>query len=159
MEHGLITTRETVWKVLKIVDPEGVERRLRHRLKRRQYKVKGPNYIWHIDRYDKLKGFGFCTTVQLTAYLVVGCRSFRRPDTSHFLLEVNATNDYFTRVDDTNIEKAEELCCLQNPLNGCEPDFNALATIIMEENGLNMPTSFEEAELLYLELLHHIRNI
>ena len=82
-----------------------------------------------------------------------------RPDTSYFLPEVNATYDYVTRVDDTDIEVPEELRCLQNPLNGCEPKFNELATMIMEENGLNMPTSFEEAELLYLELLHHIRNI
>ena len=304
MEHGLVTTRETVRKVLKIVDLEGVERRLRHRLKRRQYKVKGPNYIWHIDGYDKLKPFGFCIHGAIDGYgrrilwLDVGpsnndpriiaqyflnyvrqihgaprivradCgtenvhvaamqRFFRssaddsfagdnsfmygkstsnqrieawwsqlrkcnadwwikyfkdlrdsgiycdadmiheqclkfcymkivqdelyevvkhwnthsirpslnmespsgRPDTSYFLPEVNATYDYVTRVDDADIEVAEELCCLQNPLNGCEPEFNELATIIMEENGLNMPTSFEEAELLYLELLHHIRNI
>ena len=82
-----------------------------------------------------------------------------RPDTSYFLLEVNATYDYVTRVDDANIEVAEKLCCLQNLLNSCEAEFNELATIIMEENGLNMPTSFEEAELVYLELLHHIRNI
>ena len=45
MEHGLVPIRETVQKVLKIVDHEGVERRLRRRFKRRQYKVKGPNYI------------------------------------------------------------------------------------------------------------------
>ena len=68
MEHGLITTRETVRKVLKIVDPEGVERRLRHRLKRRQYKVKGPNYIWYIDGYDKLKPFGFCIHSAIDGY-------------------------------------------------------------------------------------------
>ena len=49
IEHGLVASRETVCQTLKIVDPEGVERRSRHRLKRRQYKVKGPNYLWHID--------------------------------------------------------------------------------------------------------------
>ena len=62
-------------------------------------------------------------------------------------------------MDDADIEVAEEVCCLQNPLDDCEPEFNELATIIMEENGLNVPTSFEEVELLHLELLLHIRNI
>lgn len=30
------------------------------RLHRRTYRVKGPNYIWHIDGNDKLKPYGFC---------------------------------------------------------------------------------------------------
>lgn len=29
-------------------------------LKRRVYKVKGPNHIWHVDGNDKIKPFGFC---------------------------------------------------------------------------------------------------
>lgn len=58
--HGLVTTREVVRQVLKIFDPEGVEHRSRHRLRRRVYRSKGPNYLWHIDGYDKLKPFGFC---------------------------------------------------------------------------------------------------
>ena len=45
---------------MKIFDPEGVKHRLRHRLRRRVYRSKGPNYLWHIDGYDKLKPFGFC---------------------------------------------------------------------------------------------------
>ena len=68
LDRNLVTNRETVRQILKIVDPEGVERRLRHRLKRRQYKVKGPNYIWHTDGYDKLKPFGFCIHGGLDAY-------------------------------------------------------------------------------------------
>lgn len=59
-QHGLVTTREVVRHVLKIFDPEGVEQRSRHRLRRRVYRCKGPNYLWHIDGYDKLKPFGFC---------------------------------------------------------------------------------------------------
>ena len=58
--YGLLTAREVVRNVLKIVDPEGVEHRARHRLRRRVYRSKGPNYLWHIDGYDKLKPFGFC---------------------------------------------------------------------------------------------------
>ena len=59
-DHGLVVTRDTVRQVLKILDPEGVDLRSKHRLRRRTYNAKGPNYLWHIDRYDKLKPFGFC---------------------------------------------------------------------------------------------------
>ena len=58
--YGLDTTREVVRHVLKVFDPEGVEHRSRHGLRRRVYRSKGPNYLWHIDGYDKLKPFGFC---------------------------------------------------------------------------------------------------
>ena len=86
-----------------------------------------------------------------------------RPDT-YFLPEVNDTRDYVTIVDDDDIEVAEEMCCLQNPVNGCEPEFNELATmeeigLNMEENGLNMPETYEEEQIVYIELLHHIGSI
>ena len=55
--YGLVTTRDLVRHVLKVFDPEGVEHRSRHRLRRRVYRSKGPNYLWHIDGYDKLKPF------------------------------------------------------------------------------------------------------
>ena len=58
--YGLVVDKENVRLTLKTLDPEGVERRSRQRLKRRKYSTKGPNYIWHIDGYDKLKPFGFC---------------------------------------------------------------------------------------------------
>ena len=58
-DHGLVVSKETVRHALRVLDPDGVERRLRHRLKRRQYKGRGPNFLWHIDGYDKLKPFGF----------------------------------------------------------------------------------------------------
>lgn len=58
--HRLVTTREVVRHTLRIFDPEGVQARSRHRLRRRVYRCKGPNYLWHIDGYDKLKPFGFC---------------------------------------------------------------------------------------------------
>ena len=60
LEHGLNTNRETVRIALKHLDKEGVEQRSRRRLRRRQYYAKGPNFIWHIDGYDKLKPYGIC---------------------------------------------------------------------------------------------------
>lgn len=63
---------------MRILDSEGVERRRKHRLKRRLYQnkaytngyyawrlplsflyVQGPNFVWHLDGYDKLKPYGF----------------------------------------------------------------------------------------------------
>lgn len=66
--HGVIVDKETVRELLKILDPEGVNARSRHRLQRRQYKTEGPNHVWHIDGYDKLKPFGFCIHGSIDGY-------------------------------------------------------------------------------------------
>ena len=67
-DHQLIVTRSIVRQVLKILDPEGVQARSGHRLRRRNYSTKGPNYLWHIDGYDKLKPFGFCVHGAIDGY-------------------------------------------------------------------------------------------
>ena len=67
-DYGLIIDRETVRLTIKALDAEGVERRSRRRLKRRKYWARGPNYIWHIDGYDKLKPFGFCIQGAINGY-------------------------------------------------------------------------------------------
>ena len=59
-ENGLSVRKEDVRIILRELDPIGVETRLSRRLERRTYNVPGPNYIWHIDGYDKLKPFGLC---------------------------------------------------------------------------------------------------
>ena len=46
-------------ELMRILDPDGVGSRRSHRLTRRQYHADGPNYLVHIDGYDKLKPFGF----------------------------------------------------------------------------------------------------
>ncbi len=44
-----------------MIDPEGVQNRRRHRLRRRRYSTLGPNFLlWHLDGWDKLKPYGFC---------------------------------------------------------------------------------------------------
>lgn len=60
INHNLHVRRDDVMNIMKALDPDGVEMRKSHRLKRRFYCAKGPNYIWHLDGYDKLKPFGFC---------------------------------------------------------------------------------------------------
>ena len=58
-DHRIAVSRETVRLALRIIDPDGVAQRLSRRLRRRQYKARGPNCLWHIDGYDKRKPFGF----------------------------------------------------------------------------------------------------
>ena len=58
IQNNLRVPRDTVYEIMKILDPEGIAARKRHRLRRRQYKSKGPNFVWHIDSYDKLKPYG-----------------------------------------------------------------------------------------------------
>lgn len=58
IQSGLQVKQETVRHALKVIDPMGVSRRSRRRLQRRQYSNSGPNFIWHMDAYDKLKPYG-----------------------------------------------------------------------------------------------------
>lgn len=59
VKHKLLVRRDTVMKAMRVIDPEGVSLRKRHRLKRRKYTTPGPNFLWHIDGWDKLKSYGF----------------------------------------------------------------------------------------------------
>jgi len=56
---GIVCRREDVRKVVKRLDPQGVNDRRRKRLRRRKYRNQGPNSVWHIDGHDKLKPYGF----------------------------------------------------------------------------------------------------
>ena len=303
-DHSLVIGKETVRRALRIVDPVGVERRSRNRLTRRQYRGKGPNYIWHVDGYDKLKPFGFCVHGCIDGYsrrilwLEVGTtnndpvvtaryfldyihsiggvprivradngtenvnmatlqRFFRRetddvfageksfmygksvanqrieawwgqlrrgcadwwityfkdlrdsglycdsniihieclrfcymsilhdelqraaklwnvhkirpssnpesppgrPDMLYFLPEITETQDFMTNVDLEDVELAKEVCCSEDPLPPCSPLFKDLADIIMQEQGLTMPKSPDEARFLYIQLLSFVKYI
>lgn len=57
--HHVVTDRESVRLILQHLDPEGVQLRRQRRLRRRSYRVPGPNYLWHLDGWDKLKPYGF----------------------------------------------------------------------------------------------------
>lgn len=60
IQQGLTVNRESVREILAAVDPEGVRLRKRKRLVRRKYTSQGPNFLWHMDSYDKLKPYGIC---------------------------------------------------------------------------------------------------
>lgn len=48
-----------VASILRRLNPEAVSCRARRVLLRRSYFSAGPNHVWHIDGYDKLKPYGF----------------------------------------------------------------------------------------------------
>ena len=58
MQEKLVVSLENVRLLLSILDPQGVNLRSHRRLQRRRYESAGPNAVWHIDGYDKLKPYG-----------------------------------------------------------------------------------------------------
>lgn len=60
IQNKLVTTQEAVRLILQHLDPLGVDTRRKRKLRRRRYRNKGPNFLWHLDCYDKLKPFGIC---------------------------------------------------------------------------------------------------
>ena len=60
LRYGFTVSRDDVRLLLAIVDSYGVSMRAKHKLQRRQYFSRGPNWLWHLDGYDKSKPFGLC---------------------------------------------------------------------------------------------------
>ena len=58
-QEGIIIGRNKVRIILKHLDSDAVRDRQMRRLRRRRYANPGPNSVWHIDGYDKLKPYGF----------------------------------------------------------------------------------------------------
>lgn len=57
-EHRLRVPRDRVLSCVSNFDPEGMAIQRVHRLKRRKYRAKGPNYGWLVNGFDKLKPYG-----------------------------------------------------------------------------------------------------
>lgn len=57
-KYFLTVKRDDVMHTIRRLDPSGVQLRHRHRFVRRGYITAGPNQVWHVDGYDKLKPFG-----------------------------------------------------------------------------------------------------
>lgn len=60
LQNNLVVTQGIVSEIQRLLDPKGHDFRKRKRLRRRQYFNKGPDYLWHVDSYDKLKPYGLC---------------------------------------------------------------------------------------------------
>lgn len=57
-KHHLNVSHAMVRNILRQLDPVSVANRRQRRLHRRTYTSPGPNYMWHIDGYDKLRPYG-----------------------------------------------------------------------------------------------------
>ncbi len=51
------------------------------------------------------------------------------------------------------------MCCTQPSPRGCSDEFNSLAEMIMEDEGLQMPINASEGKSLYIALLGFIEEI
>lgn len=58
VQAGYNIPRDDVNRLMTLLNPESVKARLRRKLKRRRYASPGPNFVWHVDSYDKLKPYG-----------------------------------------------------------------------------------------------------
>ncbi|EFP77601.2 uncharacterized protein PGTG_03557 [Puccinia graminis f. sp. tritici CRL 75-36-700-3] len=58
--YSISIPRNTVYNLLKEIDPEGLAQRLRKTCKRCVFCTHGPNHVWACDGHDKLKRFGIC---------------------------------------------------------------------------------------------------
>ena len=56
---GIQVPRDIVRRALLIINPGAVQQRAIRRLQRRSYVNPGPDFVWHVDGYDKLKPYGF----------------------------------------------------------------------------------------------------
>ncbi|XP_014678571.1 PREDICTED: uncharacterized protein LOC106818370 [Priapulus caudatus] len=58
-KYHLRASRAMVLQIQNELDPAGVKLRKEHKLSRRVYRNAGPNFLIHLDGYDKLKPYGF----------------------------------------------------------------------------------------------------
>ena len=68
LSAGLRVNRDTVMEALRLIDPDGVDLRKRHRLIRRRYYSRGPNQTWHVDGWDKLVPYGIGVSACIDGY-------------------------------------------------------------------------------------------
>ncbi len=57
-KFNLYFNRDVVMMLLGTMDSACTARRKARKLNRRIYLNKDPNYLWHMDSYDKLKPYG-----------------------------------------------------------------------------------------------------
>lgn len=79
-----------------------------------------------------------------------------RPDLLYALPEITDTEDFITKVEETDINVCEQLLCDNSISQDCIPEFSELANIIMTEYSLRMPTCPDGAKILYLVLVDKI---
>ena len=81
------------------------------------------------------------------------------PEVLYFLPETKDTYCYKLHISDDDIEVAEEICAEEPLIRGCGQEFNELATMIMDDEGLRNARNANEALDLYLNILTHLNNL
>ena len=77
IDHNMVSVdRESVRMIVKTLDPQGVACRSKRKRRRRKYSAKGPNWIWHLDGYDKLKLYGFSIHGAIDVFMASADESF-----------------------------------------------------------------------------------
>ncbi|KAL0965948.1 hypothetical protein UPYG_G00288460 [Umbra pygmaea] len=67
-KYSLTVRRDDVMALMRELDPSGVQLRARRRFVRRVYSSRGPNHVWHVDGYDKLKPYGLAISGCIDGY-------------------------------------------------------------------------------------------
>ncbi|XP_051809374.1 uncharacterized protein LOC127535418 [Acanthochromis polyacanthus] len=58
-KYSLTVKRDDVMTIMRELDPQGIQLRASRKFLKRVYSSAGPNHVWHVDGYDKLKPYGF----------------------------------------------------------------------------------------------------
>lgn len=73
-KYSLTVRRADVMALMRELEPSGIQLRARRRFVRRVYSSRGPNHVWHVDGYDKLKPYGLaisgCTPAKYCGWCV-----------------------------------------------------------------------------------------
>lgn len=67
-KYCLTVRRDDVMALMTELDTSGVQLRARRRFVKRVYSSRGPNHVWHIDGYDKLKPYGLAISGCIDGY-------------------------------------------------------------------------------------------
>ena len=67
-DKGINAPCDLTMIAMRELDPNGALSHRRNRLRQRNYRSLGPNHIWHVDGYEKLKPFGFPIHVCIDGY-------------------------------------------------------------------------------------------
>lgn len=76
-----------------------------------------------------------------------------------FLLFYLGTTDHKVPVTDMDLNIAITQCCKSKSMFGCSTDFETIAFSLMNQHDLIYPTTREQAEILYTELITLIDNL
>ena len=95
LHKGFVVKQETVRILLQILDPMGVEVRRRRRLRCRRHRNPGPNYMWHVDGYEKLSPYGICINGCIDGYSRHITRAIKNTENCHTSLVIIILIIYF----------------------------------------------------------------